>query len=220
MAGSEAPAAGRRYAGLDAGERRAARRAALVEAGLDLFGTAGYAHVSVKQVCDRARLTQRYFYESFQDREALLAAVYDHVVATVRARTLEAVAAAAARADGGPGVLDVATAGLGAFVDCLTGDRRSARVLLLEVVGVSPALEERRHGVIHEFAGIIRAVAAERFGLAPDDERHVLTAVALVGATNQLLVDWASAADPRTDPAAIRDVLAELYEAAFRRLAG
>lgn len=206
---------GRRYAGRDADERRAARRVALVAAGLDLFGSQGYAHVSVKQVCERARLTQRYFYESFADREALLTAVYDDVVAVVRDRTLAAVAATAADGDVG----DVAAAGLGAFVDCLTGDERSARVMLLEVVGVSPALEERRAGVIHAFADLVRAVAVERFGLPADEERQTLAAVALVGAANQLLVDWVSAPGDRPAPELVRDVLVELFEATFDRLA-
>jgi AcrR family transcriptional regulator len=217
MAIPQVPASGRRYAGLDAEERRAARRAALVAAGLDLFGTHGYAHVSVKQVCDHARLTQRYFYESFVDREAVLRAVYDGVVDAVRERTVAAIAGALA-ADV-PDVLDVASAGLRGFVEHLTDDERSARVLLLEVVGVSPALEERRHAVIHEFADLVRALAVERFGLPAGDDRHGLAAVALVGATNQLLVDWISAPEQRADPAVIADVLAGLFEAAFERLA-
>lgn len=211
-------AGGRRYAGLDADERRAARRAALVAAGLDLFGANGYPHVSVKQVCDHAHLTQRYFYESFADREALLRAVYDDVVDAVRERTVAAIGAALAREE--PDVLDVATAGLRAFVDHLTGDERSARVLLLEVVGVSAELEARRNAVIHEFAALVAALAVERFGLSAGDERHGLAAVALVGATNQLLVDWISAPDRRAEPAVVADVLAGIFEAAFARLAG
>lgn len=217
MASPDAPAAGRRYAGRDADERRAVRRAALVAAGLDLFGTAGYAHVTVKQVCDRAHLTQRYFYESFADREALLRAVYDGVVDTVRERTVAAIAGALTGP--APDVLDVASAGLGAFVTHLTGDERSARVLLLEVVGVSPALEERRNAVIHEFADLVRSLAVERFGLPAGDERHGLAAVALVGATNQLLVDWICAPGRRADPQVLAAVLAGIFEAAFERLA-
>ncbi len=56
---------GRRYAGRDQATRRRARREQLMSAGLDLFAARGYTRVSVKQVCDAAGLTQRYFYESF-----------------------------------------------------------------------------------------------------------------------------------------------------------
>jgi AcrR family transcriptional regulator len=205
---------GRRYGGQDAGERRDARRRALTAAGLELFGTHGYANVSVKQVCEQARLTQRYFYESFADREALLRAVYDGAVATMQARALAAVEAT----DGD--LAAAAAAGLGAIVRCVTEDERLGRVVLLEVVGVSPALEVHRNEVIHQFAALIQGVARDRFALTGDEERHALAAVALVGASNQLLVDWMTTPHTRSDPDTIRDLLAELFRATFEVMRG
>ena len=76
---------GRLYAGTGPEQRQARRRAAFVDAGLNLFGREGFRHVSVKRLCDEAGLTQRYFYESFADRSALLAAVYEHCVDICRA---------------------------------------------------------------------------------------------------------------------------------------
>jgi AcrR family transcriptional regulator len=178
-------ASARPYAGVSAEERRERRRVQFVAAGVHLFGTKGYPATTIREICRRARLTERYFYESFPDREALLLAAYEFVVE----QTTAAVAAALADAPADPE--QRARAGLGAFVSSLAADRRWARVQLLEVVGVSTALEHRRRETMHAFADVIAANAAE---LVPEAERSaldtVLTTRALVGATHELLLDW------------------------------
>ena len=62
--------AGRRYGGLTAEERRAERRARLVRAATEIWVAEGWAAVSMRAVCARAGLTDRYFYEEFGNREA------------------------------------------------------------------------------------------------------------------------------------------------------
>jgi AcrR family transcriptional regulator len=76
--------ASRNYGGVTAEQRRAIRRAALVEAALDLFAEDGARAVSKRAVCARARLNDRYFYEHFADSDALLEAIArDLTVSTV-----------------------------------------------------------------------------------------------------------------------------------------
>ncbi len=174
---------GRRYGGLDSAERARQRRVALLEAATDLFAGPGYRNTSVKQICDTAGLTQRYFYESFAGKEAALIAVYDELVGQLRAETLAAIEAAA-----DPDDLDVVIErGLSAFVEFLTTDTRRAQIALIEVVGVSPQLETRRHAVLHDFADL---VTNTWLGPSEPTPQHRLTAVALVGGVNHLLVDW------------------------------
>ncbi|ONM49736.1 TetR/AcrR family transcriptional regulator [Nocardia donostiensis] len=60
-------------------ERKQARRAALLEAALDLIGESGAAGVTMRAVCRRANLTDRYFYESFASRDELLDVLYRQV---------------------------------------------------------------------------------------------------------------------------------------------
>src|SRR3954449_7388105 len=69
----------RTYGGVSADERVAARREKLLDAGLELFGTRGFATTGVKDICREARLTDRYFYESFANSEALFLAVFDRL---------------------------------------------------------------------------------------------------------------------------------------------
>lgn len=222
---------GRRYGGADADERRLRRRAAFIEAGQQLFGEQGYAQVSVKALCDEAGFTQRYFYESFPDRAALLIAVYVDCVGRVRTATLDAadpfIAAGAVAPDEVPAA---ARAALGAFMDSLVGNPPRARVMLVEVVGVNPEIERVRQRAIHGWADLILFLA--RGGRTPTRAQR-LAAIGLVGAITQLMVDWyvtahapsdgadpgvGLGADPGFDPDAILDVGVDLFVAAYDRL--
>src|SRR5437667_11592958 len=86
----------RRYRGAEAEERRAQRRAQLVAAAVQVYGERGYRNATVKAVCEAAGLTERYFYESFANSEALLLASFQ----TVTHRLLQALARAAEVEDG------------------------------------------------------------------------------------------------------------------------
>lgn len=207
---SEAPVR-RRYNGLAPAERTRQRRIALLEAALKLYGIDGYQATPVKRLCQQAALTERYFYESFGDREECLAALYDGLVHDMRAATLAAMAE--------PGSTDLATivrSGLAGFIGYLTDDPRRARVVLVEVVGVSPAIEQRRHGVLRDFADIVMNVWSSLDAeLSP--QHHHLTAVALVGAVNHLLVYWLMAGRQQ-EPEELTATCASLFTAAFEQL--
>ncbi|MEE4025472.1 TetR/AcrR family transcriptional regulator [Gordonia sp. PKS22-38] len=230
-------AEGRRYGGADADERRDRRRAELIAAGLELFGTEGFANVSVKRICDHAGLTQRYFYESFRDRFALLADVYDDCVAFARDATITAGAEFVA-GDRGEGTREagiaagdaaaVARATLSAFVRTLADNPPRARVMLVEVVGVSPDIERLRLAAIHRWADLILSLA---LGERSADRSQRLTAIGLVGAVTQLLVDWYTSTAGEFAPGdvtesdlfeldAILDVSVDLFVAAYRSLLG
>lgn len=202
---------GRRYSGLQAEERAASRRAAILAAALEVFGREGYTATSVKQICAEAELTERYFYESFKDRPACLAALYAEIIAIVRNATLGAIAEAA----GSP--REIARRGLWAFVGCLTEDPRRARIVLIEVVGVSPHLEEARLAVVGEFAELVAATWLPELRPSVSEEFASLTAVALVGAVNHLLVDWLLGGS-RQGIELLVEVCTTLFEAAQDKL--
>ena len=64
------------------------RRDELVAAGVNLLGSEGGPGLTVRAVCRAAGLTERYFYESFADRDDFVRAVYDDVCTRAMA-TLE-----------------------------------------------------------------------------------------------------------------------------------
>jgi AcrR family transcriptional regulator len=174
--------AARLYRGVDPSERRARRRERLLDAGLDVFGTHGYAGSSIRTLSAAASLNSRYFYESFSDREDLLYFVYKRIVSEVAAAVVEVTTREET-------IEQQAYEGLRAAWTILTEDPRKARVLALEVVGVSDRLERFRRENRHAFADILlqnaQPITGDLLRLDP-----VLTARSLMGAVLDLLVDW------------------------------
>ncbi|GAA2812763.1 TetR/AcrR family transcriptional regulator [Mycolicibacterium pallens] len=68
-----------RWSGVPLPDRQALRRDELIAAGVTLLGSPGGPAVTVRAVCRHAGLTERYFYESFADRDEFVRAVYDDV---------------------------------------------------------------------------------------------------------------------------------------------
>lgn len=176
---------GRTYGGERAEDRAARRRRQLLDAGLEVFGTVGYARATVRSICREARVADRYFYEEFAHTEDLLIAVYHECLDRLRDTVLTAVAGL--QGD----VRLLAHDGLDAFFACIEADRRLARVVWVEVVGVSARVEAtyleglRSFGellvTLLEGRGLLRALGAE-------DRAVVLLAV--VGGISQVVLNW------------------------------
>lgn len=71
-----------RWSGVPLRERTALRRDELIAAGVMLLGAATGPALTVRAVCREAALTERYFYESFADRDDFVRSVYDDVCTT------------------------------------------------------------------------------------------------------------------------------------------
>ncbi len=176
----------RRWAGTTLDVRRAARREQLIEVGFALLGEHGAGAVTVRGVARAAHLSERYFYESFSDRDALLLAVHDRVAEQAREAIATAVGAVVQTASTDPDA--PAIAGLSAFTDFLEEDPRRGRVLLQEAFA-DQALA--RHGVelLPSFAALLVEQISARFE-GPDAVDAELSAVALVGALAHLYLGW------------------------------
>ncbi len=84
---------GRTYGGESLADRQAKRRQKFMAAGHELFGTVGFRQTTVRLLCKQAELTDRYFYESFDSIEDLLAAVYQQAIEQLQRQVLAAVLA-------------------------------------------------------------------------------------------------------------------------------
>lgn len=73
-------------------ERTAATRAALVEAGRELFGEHGYADVGTQAIVERAGVTRGALYHQFDDKKGLFTAVFDELEQEVVALCAESMA--------------------------------------------------------------------------------------------------------------------------------
>ena len=181
-------AGARTYGGVSAEERRAERRERLLDAGLELLGTRGWRGTTMTAVCAEAGLTERYFYESFRDREELLVAVFDRIARRAAEVVLAAVAASPREANART------RAAIAAFVELMTDDPRIGRVAFVEAMG-SEALARRRFETINSFAALLGEQGRDFYGERAGGERIVeLTSFLLVGGLAEALIAWLNGA--------------------------
>jgi AcrR family transcriptional regulator len=176
---ARAPA--RIYRGENHEERRLHRRARLLEAGLDLLGTRGWQATTVTAVCQHARLTPRYFYESFADRDQLLVAIFDGLVGEIIAEVTA----------GGPtDAAGLLRATVTAFVGMADSDPRKGRALFIEALG-SEALVRRRLERQHWFAAQLARQAAAGARPRKHQARALRTASLIAsGGLIQTMIAW------------------------------
>ena len=173
----------RPYGGVSAEQRRARRRAALLEAALDVLAAEGAAGVTVRGICGRARLNDRYFYESFADRDEMLLALVDELFTNGAAMVVEVLETQPADARAR------ARAVISAVVAFLDEDPRRGRLLLESQA--TEALQRRRHDAVRLLATIMTSQAQELLGdAAPSRVDTELGAITLVSGALELLAAW------------------------------
>ncbi|WP_067468399.1 TetR/AcrR family transcriptional regulator [Nocardia amamiensis] len=180
----------RTYGGISAQERRAQRRAALLEAALEIIGTDGLEKLTVSGLCARAGLNERYYYENFDSRDAVLAALIDRIAEELADAVLAAVRAAQ---DGTapPDTRATAHAAIAAGVHLLTDDPRKAKVALIAGMA-TPELRARTTETVRVFARMVAAEGIDfyRISDAAPDPAIDFRAMYLVGGLVQTLAAW------------------------------
>ncbi|MBF6298787.1 TetR/AcrR family transcriptional regulator [Nocardia amamiensis] len=181
----------RTYGGISAQERRAQRRVALLEAALEIIGTEGLEKLTVSGLCARAGLNERYYYENFDSRDAVLAALIDKIAEELADAILAAVRAAQDGSVRTPDTRATAHAAITAGVHLLTDDPRKAKVAL--VAGMAtPELRARTTETVRVFARMVAAEGIDfyRIGAAAPDPAIDFRAMYLVGGLVQTLTAW------------------------------
>ncbi|GAA3801513.1 TetR/AcrR family transcriptional regulator [Nocardioides panacisoli] len=186
MRAAEATSAGRVYGGRSAGEREADRRARLLAAAHDIVGTQGYAALTVERLCARANVSSRSFYQLYDGKEAAFADLYDELLVRSGAKVVASLAAT----EGEP-LAERVPAALLAYLVPLFDDLRAARIVFVEVVGLSTRIESTRLRnreklieliVAEGEAAVVRGEAADR------DWRFA--ALSLIGSATAVALDW------------------------------
>ena len=178
-----APRTPSRWNGLSTEERQRERRQLLIEVAFDLLGSEGSGVTTVRAVCARARLNPRYFYESFDELDALLVAVYDSVVDQLRAAVRHEVRAA------GDDLPDAVRASVAATVHFVDEDRRRGRILYVEALG-NEALNLRRMQTGFELVDLVQRDTVRRRGGSGSEQLDRVGAAMLVGGFSEILTAW------------------------------
>jgi AcrR family transcriptional regulator len=176
----------RRYRGVSLEKRQGDRRAKLIEAGLNLVGTQGYNNATVRGICAEAGLTERYFYESFDNREALLKAIYERCIEQLTSAILAALGEVKQ-----PTPDSLSRAGLLAFFDTLRRDPRIGRVLFIEILGISKDIDVLYRRTTIQFTELVLKASRPLYpgGRIPVRDEE-LVSTGLVGAMIMIATRW------------------------------
>ncbi|RHW28673.1 TetR/AcrR family transcriptional regulator [Nocardioides immobilis] len=200
----------RPYRGVTADVRRERRRAALLEAALELMG-GDDADISVRGVCARAKLTQRYFYESFANLNELQLALLQQIADEI------ALEGAAALAEHSPTELHDAcrTAFEGAY-SVFETDPRKARAMLVVSSGTEGLTDARRRIVI-AYADAMRTYLGKELGEAVDSPRGRIALLYAVGGALEV-TDAALNGDLAVSSSELSDMVGALLASSVRQM--
>lgn len=176
---------GRAYGGRSLDERRSTRRTQFIDAGITVFGREGFRAATVKSLCREAGLTERYFYESFGNSEALFAEVYTTLVKRLEQDVVAAIDAAPADPEA------TARAGLRVFFETMYHRPGTARILLIEIFGISGEIDRLYREATQNFTRMLQDLVSAIFPLGEGngtDARVLLTG--LVGSTIHIAMYW------------------------------
>ena len=159
-----------RWSGVPLGDRQALRRDQLIVAGIALLGSEGGPTVTVRAVCRQAGLTERYFYESFADRDEFVRGVYDDVCT----RAMNALMSATTPRDA-----------VERFVALMVDDPARGRVLLL-APEVEPVLARSGAEWMPSFIGLLQ----RKLTTIDDPVLQNMVATGLIGALTALFTAY------------------------------
>ncbi|GAA4060140.1 TetR/AcrR family transcriptional regulator [Nonomuraea soli] len=193
----------RSYRGMSAEQRLADRRERLMAAAYTLYAKPGFTATTIERLCAEARISNRAFYECFGGREELLRAIHEQCVEESMAAITKALQDAPQTLDG------QIKSGIRAYIEFTTADWRRARIMHLEVRRSGDVLTASRQRAVEMFARLIEeaTIAYE----PPPANLHLLS-LAMVGAIQELLIEWVLA-----DPAPSVEELVQVALLVFRR---
>jgi len=157
----------KKYGGKYVGERVDIRRKKLIDAGLESFGTMGYTKSTIKAICKIAGLTERYFYESFNSKEELLACVYQTIVDEITESAMNYLVNPSLNPK------KRISGAFGAYLETLWKDQRKARVLYFEVLGVSSEIDLKYRSAQDRMVDLVSHIICQ---INPEIRRESLNA--------------------------------------------
>ncbi|QIS16253.1 TetR family transcriptional regulator [Nocardia arthritidis] len=188
----------RRIRGLDAEQRSAQRRSQLLDAATELFAAQSFSGTSIEQICQRAYVGTKGFYDHFDSKEACYIALLEQLTVQIRGRVAE-VAEQTVQLAWQPRLEAI----IGAFVHAIADDPRLAKVTFGEAGGISPTVERQRRSNRRWAAAFL-----DKQWAGTGDHRSIALALATIGGMFELIADWLHHHDDGGPPDAV-DTLTE-----------
>ncbi|MEV4509961.1 TetR/AcrR family transcriptional regulator [Dactylosporangium sp. NPDC049525] len=188
LGGVVAPRRSGTYGGQTQQERAADRRERIVAAAVQLFAARDYDDITVADVCALAKVSKRYFYDDFTDREDLLLVVH-------RQQNDWLLAGVAAAAPKRPEDLEqLLRPMLVTLVGMLLEQPARARVIYIN----APRMETRRRGLLRKDVELFGRLVRPFVRRSRDKARHERLLLALMAGLSEVVMDWVSRG--MTDP--------------------
>ena len=176
----------RQFKGMSLTERKQLRREKLIEAGIQCYGTRGFFSVTVKDICHEAKLTERYFYESFKKSEQLFQTIFLKLIDELQQNVMQAIMQASGQPE------KMIDAGLTALLTTLKDNPKMARIIYIDAMLVQ---ELHNQATIQEtmqrFDRMIHAFVMLMMPQLNRSEREIsLVATGLNGYVTQIAIRW------------------------------
>ncbi|MGL5443399.1 MAG: TetR/AcrR family transcriptional regulator, partial [[Mycobacterium] stephanolepidis] len=174
------------WGGRTAAERRAERRTRLVAAAQEIWAEQGWAAVTMRGVCSRTSLNDRYFYDDFADRDDLLAVVWDGMRDELIARISDIVGE---NPDRPP--LDTLRKTIALVVERVSTDPGWAEIMFVRHIG-SAVLEQRRTDLLHQATAVLMTAAEPYLVRNVDRIGFRIDTLVGIGGFSELINAWRS----------------------------
>jgi len=176
----------RSFRGVSAEQRQAERYQKLMEAGLQCFGSHGFYKVTVREICAEAKLTERYFYESFKNTEALLVAVYQRLI-----HGMQQVIISSILVEENKEPKHLIRLGLTVFLRYVSNDPRIARILFIDIPHVRFENKALIMDTMSTFDTMLQQFGRILFPNFPEQAVNVdLVTTGLNGANVHIVMRW------------------------------
>jgi AcrR family transcriptional regulator len=173
---------GENYGGRSRQERAADRRDRILASALQLFGTRDYDNVTVAEVCTDARVSKRYFYEHFVDREDLARALQKEQNEWLLAGVVSAMPETPRTVE------EMMRPAVHQLLTMLRANPTRAQVIYID----APRMETRRRGVLREDAQFLAKMLRRVGAQAKERVRYERMLLALVAGLSEVIIDWLS----------------------------
>ena len=153
----------------------------LLYAALHLFTTKGFKETSILEVVEQARVSKTTFYRFFRNKEELLVHLFELLANEVLKEVEEAVRQEVQIAYKG-------YAGIRRYIEICVTRSTVAKLLLVESVGVSKAVENMRRKAHLRFAKLIDRIVQEILPATKQNLDARIISQAMVGAINEVVI--------------------------------
>ncbi|UGT60273.1 TetR/AcrR family transcriptional regulator [Nocardia asteroides] len=172
------------YRGASSEERREDRRNRLLDAALGIIGTRGLSALTVRGVCEQAKVGPRFFYEAFADLDALAAELLLRIQQAGLDRARRAIAETSADPEAR------IRAGVAALITELTDDPRRAKIVFAQAYGSEALMRSRFDGMRRVAEVIIEQTRVVLDLPQGQDAAVAVTSQLITGGSAELVLIW------------------------------